>query len=481
MNRTTGHRQQSVRVRTVPGVTRPPTASAGPQRSPDRLPASAVAPADAHRQVPSARGLWPLLRLRGLRQLVACRLLVAFGDGAFQGALAGAVLFDPSQRSSPAAIAAGFAVLLLPYSIVGPFAGALLDRWSRRQVLVWANLARGAVIAGLAAMLAIGTPLWVLFAIALVVTGSGRFVGSGLSASLPHVVATDSLVGANSLSSTVGSIATLVGAVYALVLRSLIGRGEGPTAIATASVLLFYLAAALVVSRFARAALGPDETDEPPQPIRAILQGFAAGLRHAVTRRTVGLNILMVMVVRCCVGMSTLVVVLLFQHYFTSHHGIFRAGLPGVLEVLGVAGAGLFLGAVATAPMVRWLGRTRYLVILLCASAVVVLTVATQFTQLGTMVTALVLAFTYQSSKICADTVVQSDCDDAHIGRVFALYDTLTNVFYVLGFEIGAALLPFNGHSYLLVVLVACICLIAAAGYGFGMRALSRRPALSGR
>lgn len=438
-----------------------------------------VAKVALHPQAPSARGLWPLLALPGLRRLVRVRLLVAFGDGAFQGALAGAVLFDPSQRSSPGAIAAGFAVLLLPYSIVGPFAGALLDRWSRRQVLLWANLARAALIATVAILLAFGTPLWVQFVLALIVTGSGRFIGSGMSASLPHVVATDSLVGANSLTSTVGSIATLVGAGFSLLLRSVIGRGAGPTAIATASVLLFYLAAAWVVRRFARAALGPDDTDEPPEPIRAVLQGFAAGFKHAIKRRTVGVNILMVMVVRCSVGMSTLVVVLLFQHYFTRQHGIFRAGLPGVLEVLGVAGAGLFLGAVATAPMVRWLGRTRYLVSLLLASAVVVLGAATQFTQLGTMVTALVLAFTYQSSKICADTVVQSDSDDAHIGRVFALYDTLTNIFYVLGFEVGAALVPTNGHSRLLVVLVAVICLVAAAGYGLAMRLLAARPTRS--
>jgi len=31
------------------------------------------------------------------------------------------------------AIAAGFLVLLLPYSIIGPFAGALLDRWDRHR------------------------------------------------------------------------------------------------------------------------------------------------------------------------------------------------------------------------------------------------------------------------------------------------------------------------------------------------------------
>ena len=63
----------------------------------------------------------------------------------FQAALGGAVLFNPERQADPLAVAAGLAVLLLPYSIVGPFAGALLDRWDRRRVLIVANLrARGA-------------------------------------------------------------------------------------------------------------------------------------------------------------------------------------------------------------------------------------------------------------------------------------------------------------------------------------------------
>ena len=60
----------------------------------------------------------------------------------FQAALGGAVLFNPERQADPLAVAAGLAVLLLPYSLVGPFAGALLDRWDRRRVLLVANLLR---------------------------------------------------------------------------------------------------------------------------------------------------------------------------------------------------------------------------------------------------------------------------------------------------------------------------------------------------
>ena len=48
----------------------------------------------------------------------------------------------PERQASPLAIAASFGILLLPYSFIGPFAGVFLDRWRRRQVLVYANWLR---------------------------------------------------------------------------------------------------------------------------------------------------------------------------------------------------------------------------------------------------------------------------------------------------------------------------------------------------
>ena len=76
-----------------------------------------------------------------------------FGDGLFQATLAGALLFNPDRAADPMAIARAFTVLFLPYSLLGPFAGALMDRWDRRLVLVGANTARLILIA------AIGTGL----------------------------------------------------------------------------------------------------------------------------------------------------------------------------------------------------------------------------------------------------------------------------------------------------------------------------------
>src|SRR3954454_23082221 len=97
-----------------------------------------------------------LLHRADFRRLLATRLSAQFGDGVLQAALAGTVLFDPQRAADPVAVAAGFAVLLLPYSLVGPFAGVWLDRWRRRQVLVHADLLRAGLVGVLALLVAGG-------------------------------------------------------------------------------------------------------------------------------------------------------------------------------------------------------------------------------------------------------------------------------------------------------------------------------------
>src|SRR3954454_14119461 len=199
-----------------------------------------------------------LLPRRDFRRLLATRLLSQFGDGVFQAALAGTVLFNPERAAEPLDVAAGFAVLLLPYSLVGPFAGVWLDRWSRRRVLRRATLLRAVLVAGVAAIVLGGiggTPFYVA---GLAVFSVNRFVLAALSAALPHTVDEPSLVSANALSTTAGAVVTVVGGGAALGLLPLTAGGDSGYAVLAVSSALPYLAAAAVVTGFPRSYLGPD-------------------------------------------------------------------------------------------------------------------------------------------------------------------------------------------------------------------------------
>lgn len=109
----------------------------------------------------SPLSLWRAIHgLPDFGRLVWVRLLTQFSDGLFQAGLAGALLFNPEREAEPWAIAGAFAVLFLPYSAIGPFAGALLDRWDRRAVLICANLIRVLLVALVASSWRSAPTMW---------------------------------------------------------------------------------------------------------------------------------------------------------------------------------------------------------------------------------------------------------------------------------------------------------------------------------
>src|SRR5918997_4946183 len=192
----------------------------------------------------ASTGIGSVLPRRDFRRLLTTRLLAQFGDGVFQAALAGTVLFNPQRAAEPIDVAAGFAVLLLPYSLVGPFAGVWLDRWSRRQVLLRANVVRALLVACVAALTLGAVQGTVFYLAGLAVFSVNRFVLAALSAALPHTVEQPALVSANALSTTAGAVVTVAGGGAGLGLLQLTGGGDPAYAAVTLVAALPYLAAA---------------------------------------------------------------------------------------------------------------------------------------------------------------------------------------------------------------------------------------------
>ncbi len=184
-----------------------------------------------------------VLAVRDFRRLYATRILGQAADGLLQAALATFVLFSPERQPTAASVAGAFAVLFLPYSLVGPFAGVFLDRWRRRQVLVFANLIRAVIVIAVAVLVAQRHDGLSLAVTVLVVLGVGRFVLAGLSASLPHVVAGPVLVTANALTPTSGTIAAAVGGLAGIAIRGLAGGGDTGSIVVIICATVGYLAA----------------------------------------------------------------------------------------------------------------------------------------------------------------------------------------------------------------------------------------------
>jgi predicted MFS family arabinose efflux permease len=66
----------------------------------------------------------------------------------------------------------------------------------------------------------------------------------------------------------------------------------------------------------------------------------------------------------------------------------------------------------------------------------------------------LFINITAQSIKIVVDTALQHECDDAYRGRVFSINDTAFNLCFVVGLLVAALVLPSDGHSPTVLLVV---------------------------
>lgn len=399
------------------------------------------------------------------RRLFAVRISAQWADGVFQASLTGAVLFNPERGATATDVAAAFAVLLLPYSLLGPFAGVLLDRWSRQRVLLVANLLRCAQVAVVAALIWAGNGGMPFYVAALAAISVSRFFLSALSASLPHVTPVDLLVSANAFTTTLGTVAAVVGGISGVGLGALAGAGDaGYAAIALGSAV-GYAVSALLARGFARQLLGPDERERLDRPSPAhVLAGLLAGARHIRERRPALAALTVIGAHRFLVGLATVTTLLLYRNYFDGS-GVFRSGLAGLTQVLVVGAVGAALAALATPPAVRAMGKPRWIVVVTATAALSQLSLGAPYRMPTVILAAGVIGFVGQAVKICVDTIVQETIDDAYRGRVFTLYDTLFNVGFVAAAVLAAFVLPPDGKSYVVLGIVVAGYAVTAALY----------------
>lgn len=405
------------------------------------------------------------LRRPDFRRLYAVRLLGQFGDGVFQASLAGAVLFNPERQAHAADVAAGFAVVLLPYSLIGPFAGVLLDRWWRQRVMVVSNVLRAIGVAAVAAEILGGLHGEPFYLSALLVVSVNRFFLSALSAALPHVVRATELVTANALSTTSGAIATTLGGTVAIGVRALIGGRNAEYAAIAVAAALPYLASALTARGFGREQLGPDDVErDNRETFAAVARGLVAGARHVGERKPVLHALFMIGAHRFCYGVSTVCILLLYRNYFADS-GVFRAGLAGLGQVIAMVAIGSATAALVTPAASRRFGFVRWSALLLWIAAVAEVSLGLPYEMSLLMIAGFVLGFVAQGVKICVDTLVQQCVDDDFRGRVFSLYDTLFNVTFVAAAVVTAIFLPDTGYSPASIVLLGIVYALAGLIY----------------
>ncbi len=421
-----------------------------------------------------------VLAERDFRRLFGTRLVSQAGDGMFTAGLGSYVFFNKTNFPDPAAAAGAFAVLYLPYSLIGPFAGVFIDRWSRRQILVWSALLRAALVALTASLVAsgrLGVPLYVSV---LGVLGVNRFFLSSLSAALPHVVAQDKLVMANSVAPTSGTIVSFLGGLTGLGVHFVTGAGRGGSALTMLAAGACYLFSGAVGATMGRDLLGPPPLAEGEQraklgaELAVVVRGLASGARHVWHRRRASAALAATGGQRAMYGILLLASILLYRNYFYRTSAA-NASLAHFTLVVIASAIGYGTAAVVIPILTRRLSKAACITLLLMTGGVVTGVLGPTFQQASFLVISLALGVVAQGVAICATTILQQAVEDSYRGRVFALYDMLFNVPFVIGAMVAAQVIPDNGKSSLVVGAAAVGYVIVALGYA-GLSRQELRP-----
>jgi MFS transporter, DHA3 family, macrolide efflux protein len=168
------------------------------------------------------------------------QLISLLGDRVHQVALAFLVL---RATESPIAVGAVFLVATLPNLLFGPIAGALVDRWDHREVMIVSDLLRAGVV--LLIPIAAVTNLALVYPLVFLVTTISIFFRPAKGAILPRLVASDDLVAANSALWVGETFADIGGYVLAGLFVALLGS-QLPLAFWVDSVT--YVASAILIA-----------------------------------------------------------------------------------------------------------------------------------------------------------------------------------------------------------------------------------------
>ncbi|MDH6117519.1 apolipoprotein N-acyltransferase [Kitasatospora sp. GAS204A] len=377
--------------------------------------------------------------LRGpLRGLVGGQCLGQGADGLAQIAFAQFVLFDVGRGATPGRIAVVLAVTLLPFSLLGPFAGVLLDRFDRRRVLVLVSWLRAVLVVAGAVIV---TERWTVpaYVAVLLLLSSSRLVLTAKGAALPRTVPRERLVPANAFSALVGSAAAFLGAVGG---SQFVGWS---TAAGFLAAGVLYAGAAGVFTRLPYLGGSPGHLVLPG--VRQVAVDLGDGARLVARTTAIRRPLLAVAVHRLLLGAGFVVLVLVADSQY-------RLKASGYGIAIAATGVATFAASAAATPLAARYGA-RALVPASFLPAAAAAYVGGLDPSIWVLVPCLgVAAFAFQVLKVCTDALLGGATPDRSRGRVFALYDMAYNVAFVLA---GLLMVPWwrTGHERALLWWVA--------------------------
>jgi MFS family permease len=383
---------------------------------------------------PSARGFPGLRDLAArpkFRRLIAAQAFSQAGDGLYQIAIASFLIFSVEAARTPGQVTKILAVTTIPFSLVGPFTGPFIDRFSRRSVLVGSKVAMAVLTLAIIPAREVSEGL--VLALVVADVSVNRFFHASKNAVLPSLVPQTRYLVANSVSTTTGMVASLGGAVVG-----------GPVVDATSPIVGLVAGAACMAISAVLVGTIPLPPGEKrglagiASELRENLRDVRDGLRALRSSRQASYGVASVWAMRFLLGFVLLASLVLLRERFD----IQATGFSLVFAALAIGGFGGALLVPFAARRFGYRGMAPIAMVLAAVAAMVGGPIPSLYALLPTV---LVAGIAMSLAKIASDTLIQQGIADRFRGRAFAVYELGYNGAFVIAGLIPTALRPALG------------------------------------
>ncbi|MFH1312021.1 MAG: MFS transporter [Candidatus Eisenbacteria bacterium] len=336
------------------------------------------------------------------------------------------------------------AAMTLPAIILGPLAGAYIDRVDRKQALIITDVIRGAAVVAIP-FLRPALPLWTVYVVVAMLYVANLFFLPARCAIVAEIVSHKSLIKANSILSLGATVATILGFGVGGILAS---RAGWRTALYIDSVTYFVSAGALTLIR--TSVMPPESQPTAQVPYMRIIRDALGEIRRTAALQAGVLAPSLLAVAGAAVYVLGVAIV----------EGMSPEGTMHVGFLVGLAGAGMAAGCYFTGKTLHNTGRARLAVTgtALAILSLIVIGVVDRLIPIGIAVTA--AGFVAGPVLVSSETSIQEETPHRRQATVFAVRDMLMKIAIVSAAGLAAAAGTLLGlQSALIVILGSCLAL----------------------
>lgn len=163
-----------------------------------------------------------LLRNKNFVALWLGQVISEFGDRLAQMALIASVYYGISQGQM-FRLATLLAFTIIPVFLIGPVAGVYVDKWNRKHTMLGSDILRGLLILLVPFFLIQMQSFFPIYIVVFLIFSTTRFFLPAKLGIIPDIVPKENLLLANSLTTTTGLLAAIIGLGFGGIIVELVG------------------------------------------------------------------------------------------------------------------------------------------------------------------------------------------------------------------------------------------------------------------